>query len=704
MQTGKDITWRFGAVYISLLVFAILIYGKVLYLQIFEHEKWKNKANVLTYKDITIEPNRGDICGDDGRLLASSLPTYEIRMDMKSPAMTDEIFTQNIDSLSLSLSELFKDKTKETYKQELIEARQQGDRSYLIQKEVNYLQLKEVKQFPILRLGRYKGGVRYFQHNKRKHPYNDIALRTLGRIKNESEDLTIIGIEGAYNTDLKGKKGIRLMQKGADGVWMPIHEQNEIEPQDGKDVITTLNVDFQEIAHNALKDRLEYHNAHHGAVILMEVQTGEVKAIVNLQKDEDGIYKEMYNYAVGESSEPGSTFKLASLIAAFEDGYINLNTPINTGGGLIKFYNFPITDTRKGGWGTITVQKAFEISSNVGISKVIFDHYAKNPKKFIDRIYSMGLNEKLNIEIKGEGDPYIKYPGDKLWSRISLPQMSIGYEVHITPLQTLTFFNAIANNGKMVKPRFVKELRYHGNAVETMKTEVLNDAICSKETLKKVKQMLEGVVLRGTATNLKECPFPIAGKTGTAKIYDREQNRYVMRYKASFVGYFPANAPKYSCIVYIYNPQLYGYYGSSVAAPVFKEIAEKVYISDISIHKPINTKKEELVTDIPYSKNGFKTDLDAVFTELNIPMLNTSNVKSIWVQTSRLEKGVQYNTKTIKAETVPLVTGMGARDALYLLEKAGLNVEMKGRGIVVRQSISAGTRIRKGDKIIIELS
>lgn len=702
MRTGKDITWRFGVIYISILMFALLIYGKVLYLQIFEHDKWINKANSLTFKDITLEPNRGDICGDDGRLLASSLPTYEIRMDMKSPAMTDKIFSENVDSLALCLSNLFGDKSKETYKLELIDARQQGNRAYLIQKEVNYLQLKKVKKFPIFRLGRYKGGVRYFQHNKRKHPYNDIALRTIGRTKNESEDRTIIGIEGAYNNQLKGKKGIRLMQKGADGIWMPIHEQNEIEPEDGNDVITTIDVDFQEIVHNALLERLKYHNAHHGTVVLMKVQTGEIKAIANLQKDKDGQYRELYNFAVGESTEPGSTFKLASLIAAFEDGYINLNTPVNTGGGMIKYYNFPITDTKRGGWRRITVQKAFEVSSNVGISKIIFDHYANNPRKFIDRLYSMGLNEKLNIEIKGEGEPYIKYPGDKLWSRISLPQMSIGYEVHITPLQTLTLYNAIANNGIMVQPKFVKELRFHGNTVKKIDTEILNNAICSHETLRRVKQMLEGVVIRGTATNLKDCDFKIAGKTGTAKIYDREQNRYVMRYKASFVGYFPAEKPQYSCIVYVYNPQQYGYYGSSVAAPVFKEIAKKIYIYDVDIHKPINTGKK-LLAGIPFSKSGFKNDLEYVLKDLGIPRLNSKEAETTWIQTTRQKNGVAYHSRSIKNNIVPAVTGMGARDALYLLEKAGLTVVMKGRGMVVKQSITAGSKFKRGDKIVIEL-
>ena len=702
MGVKKDILIRVGFVYVIMFAFAFVIIGKVVYLQTIEKNKW-NKANTLTMKDITIKANRGDICADDGRLLASSVPYYEIRMDLKSEALTNRIFNKKVDSLALCLSKLFGDKSKSEYKHQLISARFRGERYYLIKRKVNYKQLKQLKQIPLFRLGRYKGGFIYSQENKRIQPFVNLASRTIGYL-NKGESGTIVGIEGAFNRELKGINGVKLMQKISSNVWMPINDGNEVEPQDGKDIITTIDINIQDVAQNALLKQLKKHDADHGCVVLMEVKTGEIKAIVNLTRDKFGNYREEYNYAIGESTEPGSTFKLASLIVALEDGYVDLDDSLDTGCGVVKYHGFPVRDSKIGGHGKITVKQVFEVSSNVGISKIITKYYDNNAKKFVKRLYSMHLNEKTGVKIKGEGKPYIKYPGDALWSGISLPQMSIGYEIRLTPLQILTFYNAVANDGEMVKPKFVKAIKDHGDIIKTYSTEVINHSICSKSTIRKVKEMLKGVVEEGTARNLRNNNYKIAGKTGTAQIANRKYGyKYQSKisYQASFVGYFPADNPKYSCIVIVNAPSNNVYYGNLVAGPVFKEIADKVYSIDIDLQKNINN-NNTLADKIPYSKSGYKKDLDNVCAALSIPVVK-NNTNSEWVVTTKTNSNILYQNRLIKNQVMPNVKGMGAKDALFILENIGLKVTIEGAGAVAEQSILPGTIIKNGNEITIKL-
>ena len=704
MPLKKDIVWRVALVYFGVLLFAIFIIAKVIYIQFVEGSTWIEKAKTLTLKNITIQPNRGDILAHDGKLLASSVPYYEIRMDLKSKALLNEVFSKNIDSLAFCLSNLFLHKSKNAYKKELQEARKRGERYYLIKRKVNYTQLKKLKQFPIFRLGRYKGGFIYKQENERIQPHINLASRTIGYL-NKGMSGNIVGIEGAYDHYLKGVVGIRLKRKLSGNVWIPVNDKNEVEPKDGKDVITTIDVNIQDVAENALLNQLKKHNAHHGTAVLMEVETGEIKAIVNLEKDKNGNYKELYNYAIGESTEPGSTLKIAALIVALEDGYFDLDDTIDTGDGVIYYYDKKLSDTKKGGYGKITVQQAFEISSNVGVSKIITQYYKGREHEFINRLYSMNLNEKLGVEIKGEGAPDIKYPNDKLWSGISLPMMSIGYEIRLTPLQILTFYNAIANNGRMVKPKFVKAIQFHGEIIETFDTELINPSICSFSTIRKVKKVLEGVVENGTAKNLKNTNYKIAGKSGTAQIANEKygyKNEFKVSYQASFVGYFPADKPKYSCIVVVNSPSNSVYYGNLVAGPVFKEIADKVYAANLDIHEEFIAQEKNFV-DLPYSKNGHKNELDIILNNLGIER-QINNVNSEWVITTKRDTFIEYTQLNIKENLVPNVKEMGVKDALFLLENAGLEVEVKGRGKIKSQSILPGTRIKKGDKIIIEMS
>ncbi|UCH14815.1 MAG: transpeptidase family protein [Bacteroidales bacterium] len=705
MSLKKDILWRAAIVYLGILIFGFGIIGKIIYLQTVEKAKWLEKSRNSTLKYFTIPANRGNILAEDGRLLATSIPLYEIRMDLNTGSLSDNLFYSKVDSLALCLSNLFKDKTREKYKQELVAARKKLKRYHLIKKEVNYIQLKELKSFPLFRRGRYKGGLIYLQENRRIRPHNKLAARFIGYITKSNRG-NIVGIEGAYDQQLSGIEGNKLKQKISDNVWIPVSNKNEIEPKDGMDVVTTINIDYQDVAEKALLKQLNKQDAHHGTVVLMEVRTGEIKAIVNLGKDKNSVYRELLNYAVGESSEPGSTFKLPALMAALEDGYINLDDTIDTGNGIFKYYDKTIRDDSyfQGGHGKITLQRVFELSSNVGVSKVITEAYKDRPHHFVDRLYSMNLNDKLGVEIKGEGQPLIKYPGDKLWSGISLAMMSHGYEVRLTPLQTLTFYNAVANNGKMVKPKLVNELQYHGKTIKTYETEILNPSICSRSTLKKAKKMLEGVVENGTARNLNNPYFKIAGKTGTNQIYNKKygyKSDSIVSYQASFVGYFPADNPEYSCIVVVNSPSKNVYYGHQVAGPVFLEIAKRIYASNIKREPAKSSNK--IITDLPYSKNGNKKELKMVFSSLNIDVRD-KNKDNQWVTTTKKEDHIELNKRRIVPNLVPNVIAMGAKDAVYLLENAGLKVVLKGRGSVKSQSIPPGTLIRKGQEIILEMS
>jgi cell division protein FtsI (penicillin-binding protein 3) len=466
-------------------------------------------------------------------------------------------------------------------------------------------------------------------------------------------------------------------------------------------------MNIQDVAENALLEQLQKQEADHGCVVLMEVKTGEIKAIANLTRGKSGKYWERYNYAVGESTEPGSTFKLASLIAAMEDGYIDLDDSIETGKGVFKFYDQKMYDSHKGGFGTITVQQVFEKSSNIGVARIINENYSKNPQKFIDRLYKMNLNQKLGLEIYGEGEPNIKSANDPTWSGISLPWISHGYEVALTPLQILTFYNAVANDGVMVKPRFVREIRKMGRTVKSLEPEIINPAICSKETIKKAKTMLEGVVENGTAVNLKNSNYKIAGKTGTAQIYNAKYGyKYDSKvsYQASFVGYFPADAPKYCCIVVVNAPSKNVYYGNLVAGPIFKDIADKVYATSINIHRELQHSDQMAErTPIPVSKNGKYQALKTIYDELNIKHQWKSS-PGAWVATRTGTEKVDVFKRNFQNGLVPNVVGMDIQDAIYIIENMGLQVEFEGKGVIKEQFPKPGERVTVAEVIKLKLA
>ncbi|MGE0076929.1 MAG: penicillin-binding transpeptidase domain-containing protein [Bacteroidales bacterium] len=704
MSIKKDILTRIAVVYVFFVLLGLGIIAKIIYIQFVEGHKWRAKAKVITYKDIIVTPNRGDICATDGRVLATSIPYFDIRMDLLAGGVTDSVFKENIDSLAICLSNFFQDRSRYSYKSELTNARRlaRNKRFYPIApRKVNYIELQEIKKFPLFRLGENKGGFIPVQTNKRILPHATMAARTIGTVNDGGVS---VGIEGAFDYALKGKAGLRVHQRIPGNSWVEVKSVDEVDPEDGADVITTIDVALQDVAEAALRKQLSKHGAEHGCAILMEVATGDIKAIANLKRNDDDTYSELFNYAVGESVEPGSTMKIPTLVALLEDGLINLDDSVNTGNGKFKIYDRTITDSKEGGHGNISVREVFEVSSNVGVVKLVTQNYKGKEKEFIDRIYAMKLNQPLNISIPGEVAPYIKYPGEKYWSGMSMPMMSIGYELRLTPLQILTFYNAVANNGRMVKPRLVKSLVRHGQVVQSFSPEVISTSICSRSTLKKVHEVLEGVVENGTATNLKNPRYKIAGKTGTAQIAKGRRgykHQGVTTYSASFVGYFPADDPKYSCIVVVNSPSNSVYYGNVVAGPIFKEISDKVYATSPEWFREIDGSGD--FAEMPQSKSSSREALTEVLDELDIPF-EKADRKAEWVSTARDSLKVELKQLNVSNKSVPNVVGMGLKDALYLLENAGLRVKFQGRGSVRSQSIQAGSKVSPGSTVFLEMS
>jgi len=683
-------------------ILGIVITARVLVIQYVQGAKWKTEAANMTTYYSTIEPMRGNIYASDGNLLATSLPYYSIAMDVNTDYLTDDLFDSKIDSLSSSLAHLFKDKSQDEYYKILKSARSSGDRYVLLHKDASYDQLQEVKHLPLLRLGRNKGGIIVTQNYKRELPFSFLAERTIGYTR---ENINV-GIEGAYNEYLRGDSGRVLMEKLAGGVKVPLNSDDDIQPQNGEDVVSTINVNYQDVAETSLREQLIKHKADHGCVVLMEVKTGRVLAIANLvRKDSSDRYEESYNYALGEAAEPGSTFKLSSLLVAMDDGYVKNSDSVNLENGTVTYYDRVIHDADHDETGWVTVQRAFEISSNVGISKIIYKYYKDQPKKFVDGLCRLGLNEQLHLSIPGEGNPQMPNPADKTWSGVSLPSLAIGYGVTVTPLQTLTVYNAVANNGVMVKPRFIDGLRKDGKMVHTYPTEVINPAVCSATTLKRLKKLLEGVVQRGTAKNLNNTVYQIAGKTGTAHIAVKGSYNKTS-YQASFVGYFPAENPEYSCIVVMNSPSADGYYGNVTAGPIFKEIADKVYASSINIDPAVNALASKKHND-PAVKNGDFKDIYNVLQNMGINF-HAPGATGGWVVTDVEDSTVHmsaYNPQKLLSQGVmPDLHGMNAEDAVYLLENNHIRVTIKGMGAVAEQSLPAGTKFIKGQKVTLQLS
>lgn len=662
----KNISYRIYIVAVVVLVMAVAIMIKLTNIQWVEGDYYRQLAKERTVRNFVIPANKGNIYSSDGSLLATSIPNYTIRFDAIAPS--SENFEKNIKPLSDSLA-LLLGKPASYYHAQLRKARNSNNRYYLLARDLSYTDYMRMKNFPLFNLGAYKGGIISEQKTVREHPIGKIAERTIGyeRVRRDGVH-DGKGIEWAYRKYLNGKDGKILKQKIAKGQWKPIRDMNEVDPQDGYDIISTIDVYVQDIAHHALLKQLELYEADHGCVVVMETKTGHIKAISNLGRDKDGSYYETTNYAVAESHEPGSTYKLASLMSLLEDKKADTSSVYDSHDGVITYFGKKVRDSKKGGYGKVSLGRGFEVSANTIIVDAVYQAYKSNPKQFVDNLNSYGLNSKLGLPFEGEGKPYIPQPSQKGWSAIALPWMAFGYGVSITPLQTLAFYNAVANDGVMVKPQFVSEIREWNKTIKKFNTDVINPQIASGETISKVKAVLANAVKNGTGMKLYSKDFSMAGKTGTAQANYNRKDGVEKHYISSFVGYFPADTPKYSCIVIVHEPNTSknNYYGADVAGPVFKRIAQKIF------------------TDSPSTNE--------------IENLNLKNDKQEEAYNSYLS---QMQSKDIK---IPNLKGMAGMDAVALLENLGVKVRAIGVGKVKKQSLQPGQIITNKTTITLELS
>lgn len=681
MSIKKDIVrgvrWFWGI----LIIFAIIIGGRIFQLQLKDISKLGAEAVKVTVEKRKFLAVRGEIYAENDYLLACSLPFFNVYMDLVAPPITDSIFNAGVEPLASSLASLFEDKNPKEYLVELKKARKQGKKYYRLgNRRISYMEAEQVKKFPIFNKGRYKGGLILEEEIRRYRPFGMLGERTLGKVKNTGgKKVGSFGLEDAYESELKGVEGERKIIKA------PRRYTDFIvkEPIEGDDVYTTLDVDIQDLAESVLRSQLQEFKAHHGTVVVMEVATGAIRAIANLELASDGYYYERRNHAIADAVEPGSVFKLPSMIALLEDGKVKLADTINTGYSGKKFYGATMRDYHA--VGKVTVQEVFEKSSNVGISMMVHDAYKENPQKYIDRLYDLHLGEPLGLKIKGEGKPYIKDPKSTAWWGTSLPWMSVGYEVNITALQMLTLYNAVANNGVMVKPRLVSAIKHNGRMVRDFsKPIVMDNNICSQATLKKIQSMLEGVVERGTARNIKDDRYKIAGKTGTAHIAQVGGGYDNTNYRATFIGYYPADKPKYSTVVVIEKPdRSIGRFGGSVAGPVFKKVADELYAKGLLF----DAKELDSIVDKTQKKIGWLAGVSE-------PTVLKSHF------------GSELKTKVVLAENrkiMPNVVGMSLDDAVFLLESLGMEVKLRGQGAIRKQSVAEGVKLKSNSKVILTL-
>lgn len=688
--------WKVYVVYAFMLVFGVAVVIKMADVIFVQGEELLEQSRQQSLRYEETDAARGNIYSADNSLLAVSVPIFTLRMDLHPSVVSNDTFYKYLRPLCDSLHRMYPQKSSRAYREFLLQARREKKRNLLLKRNVTYMELDRMRRFPILCKGQFKGGFIVEEREKRSLPNGYLAARTIGYYNNESH--YGVGLERAYDKELRGVNGKRLTQRIANGIWRPLYNAEAVEPENGKDIVTTLDIRIQDVAESALQECMELNEAQHGCVILMEVATGKIVAMANLMKQQDGRYTESMNYAIGEAVEPGSTFKLASVIAILEES--GLDTTVRVPTGRLKFYNRWMNDSHLEGWGEVSLLEAFEKSSNVGISYLANEVFHKKQQKFVDYLRKMHLDKPLGVEIAGEGMPYIKDPSDKTWSGVSLPWMSIGYELRLTPLQILALYNAVANDGKLMKPLFVTQIKAGDEVVRTYRPQVLVDKICSQPTLDKVRSMLERVVERGTAVSLASPLYKVAAKTGTAQINYSRRGSERMIYRASIVGYFPADNPKYSCMVMITNPQKNRIYGGAVAGPVFKDIADKVYATLMKGGRmPENF---VAASNRPTSSAGYAADIEDIYRILGISSPGLE--PSAFVRLKGNPQDGSFVELTLMKDLLPDLRGMGLRDAAFLLEKYGLGFQAEGKGKVKRQYPEAGTAYRRGQKVFLELS
>ncbi|MCD8165601.1 MAG: transpeptidase family protein [Bacteroides sp.] len=703
----KSIMTRYFFIILLMGVLGVLIVVKAGIIMFAERQYWSDVADRFVRENVVVKPNRGNIISSDGKLMASSLPKYHIYMDFKAGGKAKEdSLTVHFDEICQGLNWIFPDKSVNYFRTHLKDGWNKGSRNYLIYpRRISYSQYKAVKALPVFNMSSNRGGFHTREYNHREKPFGTLAERTLGELYPDVEQGAKNGLELAFDSLLKGQDGITHRKK----VRNQYINMIDVPPVDGCDLITTIDVGMQDICEKALLDKLHEINGNVGVVVLMEVETGDVKAIVNMTKGRDGVYREERNNAISDMMEPGSTFKTASLMVALEDGYITPEDGVDTGNGVMMMHKRPMRDHnwRRGGYQYLTVPQILMVSSNIGISYLIDKHYGNNPDKFVEGLHRMSLHEPLNLQIPGEGKPNIRRPRDGRWSKTTLPWMSIGYETQIPPINTLTFYNAIANNGKMVKPRFVKATARNGEILKEYPVEVINPSICSRKTLDQIQEMLELVVSKGLGSAAGSSQFSVSGKTGTAQI-SQGAGGYktgTVHYLVSFCGYFPSENPKYSCIVAIQKPGLPAS-GGLMAGSVFGRIAERIYAKDLTLN--LARAIDSTSIPVPDVKPGDLVQANYVLNRLKVDTRNEyakprNKEVPVWGNIEKEPTQVILKNNEISGDIVPNVVGMGAKDAVYLLESKGLQISLSGVGKVKTQSLAKGTAIKKGQTIRIYL-
>lgn len=689
--------------YVSLFIlvaFAAVVMARTIQINVLERAKWLEKEKELTIVDKKLKPRRGSIYSDDGSMLATSVSMFDIRMDLNTESISDSYFEANVDSLaSRIVTHLLPQYTSKEYASILRRRRRSGDRYFLIKRDATYVQVEQVKQFPILSRGRYKGGLILESHVERTLPFGDLARRTIGEVRNNAQDY---GLESQYNHFLAGEEGLRKERMITSTISVPVSGLMEIEPRDGYDVYTTIDINIQDVAHNSLLTTLEKYQADHGCVVVMEVETGEIKAISNLKKTRNGVYRDVQNFAVGSLYEPGSTFKAVTYLALMEDYGLDISEEVSINKGIMKVGRHIIRDSEKHDYETVSMKRAFELSSNVGAAKAVIDYYAsrQEQQKYIQRMSKLGLREITGVEVPGEVAPRLKDSTDQWNYTYTLPWMSFGYEVSMTPLQVLTFYNAIANGGYRVRPHLLRAIQDGTKVIRKYDAQRSRKRIASKKSIDSLQSMLEGVVLQGTADHLRTQDYSFAGKTGTTQIeYWKGAQR--SRYIASFAGYFPSDQPRYSCYVMVYDPKGPVYYGGHVAAPVFRTIADYCMYVDKSLidsHRSLPTTAS--TQGFPLYRSGNTDDFQRISEFLGLKI--RANTDSKWTVLMPSETEPSFEPRLIDREVIPNVVGMSLKDALYILENQDIRVKTYGRGYVRKQSIPAGSE-NSGQEIILHL-
>jgi cell division protein FtsI (penicillin-binding protein 3) len=711
----KEVSPRYTLLAVVFTLLAIVIVAKAGYVMSVERDYWLQVASRVKLDSVEVKPIRGNILSCDGELMASSLPEFKLFVDFNAirQSENDSLFDSKLDSICLCLNQIFPETSANQFREHLLEGRRVQSRHWpIIKRRVDYSTYKEVKGLPIFNLVSYKGGFHVEEFNARQHPYGSLAGRTVGDMFG-GKDTARCGLELSYDSILRGKNGIVHRRK----VLNKYLSLTDVAPENGADIVTTIDVGMQDLAERSLIKELELINGNVGVAIVMEVKTGDIKAIVNMEKCEGDKYREIHNHAVSDLLEPGSVFKPLSIMICLDQGKCDTNKIVETGGGVWPMYGRQMKDHnwRRGGYGTMNLPKTLKVSSNIGVSRIVDQYYHNCPEKFVDAVYRTGITDDLEIPLVGSSPARIRRPkknkrGQWLnWSNTALPWMSIGYETQIPPISTLTFYNAIANGGKMMRPRFVKQVVKDGEVLIDFPPVVMREHIAKPNTIKLMQEMLEKVVSEGLGKKAGSPSFKVAGKTGTAQI-SQGVGGYksgTVHYLLSFAGFFPADNPRYSCIVCIQKSGLPAS-GGGMSGVVFHDIAEGIMAQ--SLKMDVSDAYDSASILVPDVKKGNLLAADYVLSHLNIPTLGGWNGSyaqgnPIWGvadisnrKTVSLKQEKKYGNSYI-----PDVTGMGARDAVYVLERRGVRTVIKGCGKVKSQSIAAGTKINRKQVCVLTL-